>query len=83
MVRSFNMTALEENILDQLLALEQTVAKMPTASPKPDLLPIFNRLDELTAQLPRGTEPDLLHYLHRKSYQKATDFLQQRRSTRA
>ena len=45
------------------------------AEPKPDLMAIFGRLDALTASLPRGTSPDLLHYLP-KSYQKARLFLQ-------
>ena len=74
------MTAIEEQILDKLMALETASAQMATANPKPDLLPIFSQLDELTRQLPPGTEPDLLHYLHRKSYQKACAFLQQRQS---
>jgi hypothetical protein len=72
------MTAIEEQILDNLMALETASARMATTQPKPDLLPIFARLDELTGQLPPGTESDLLHYLHRKSYQKARVFLQQR-----
>jgi hypothetical protein len=72
------MTELEQQILDNLLALEAAAAQMPTANPKPNLLPIFSRLDELAGQLPRGTDPDLLHYLHRKSYQKAAALLQER-----
>ena len=74
------MTLIEEQILDNLVALEAAVAQMATANPKPDLLPIFSRLDELTRQLPPGTEPDLLHYLHRKSYQKARELLQRRQT---
>jgi len=72
------MTVIEQQILDNLLALETAAAQMATANPKPDLLPFFSRLDELTRQLPPGTEPDLLHYLHRKSYQKACALLRQR-----
>jgi hypothetical protein len=72
------MTVIEQQILDNLMALEAAAAQMATANPKPDLLPIFLRLDELARQLPPGTEPDLLHYLHRKSYQKASALLQQR-----
>jgi hypothetical protein len=74
------MTLIEQQILDSLIALETAAAQMTAAKPKPDLLPIFSRLDELTRQLPPGTEPDLLHYLHRKSYQKACALLQQRQS---
>ena len=72
------ITQIEQQILDSLTASEAAVARMAEANPKPDLLPIFSRLDELTCQLPPGTEPDLLHYLHRKSYQKACAFLRER-----
>jgi hypothetical protein len=72
------MTEIEERVLQTLLELERAAEAMATANPKPDLLPIFARLDELTAQLPGATEPMLLHYLHRKSYQKARVFLQDR-----
>jgi hypothetical protein len=58
--------------------LDNAVKKMPTANPKPNLLPLFTRLDELTKQLPRDTDPTLLHYLHKKSYEKARLFLQDR-----
>ena len=37
---------------------------------------LFNRLDELTAALPKDTSRDLLHYLHKKSFQKARLYLQ-------
>jgi hypothetical protein len=74
------MTLIEQQILDNLLALEKAAAQMATANPKSDLLPIFSRLDDLTHRLPPGTEPELLHFLHRKSYQKASALLQQRQS---
>jgi hypothetical protein len=72
------MTRLEQQILDSLLDLETSAAKMATTNPKPDLLPIFARLDELAAQLPPDTDRELLHFLHRKSYQKACALLQHR-----
>ena len=72
------MTDLERTVHQALLELERTVASLPTAHPKPDLLPLFARLDELTRQLPRDTDPGLLHYLHKKSYQKARLFLEGR-----
>lgn len=65
-------------LLQTLQELESAVASMATANPKPNLIPIFDRIEELTRQLPRGTDPDLLHYLHKKSYQKALFFLQGR-----
>lgn len=72
------MTATEQNILNALLELDAAVKSLPTANPKPNLLPLFGRLDDLTRQLPRETDPSLLHYLHKKSYEKARLFLQGR-----
>ncbi len=72
------MNDLERQILDELLGYEDTVRRLPTMNPKPDLLAVFNRLDGLTAQLPRGTDPNLLHFLHKKSYEKARLWLQSR-----
>jgi hypothetical protein len=72
------MTATEQDILQTLVELDRQVKAMATANPKPNLLPTFARLDELTRQLPPQTAPDLLHYLHKKSYEKARLFLQGR-----
>lgn len=72
------MTETERNILRALLDLEATVRAVPMANPKPSLLPLFSRIDELTLQLPRATDPSLLHYLHKKSYEKARLFLEGR-----
>ena len=72
------MTATEQQLLSTLIELEATIARMATANPKPSLLPLFTRLDELTRQLPSSTDPSLLHYLHKKSYEKARLHLQGR-----
>ena len=77
------MTELEQNVLDTLLELERSVEAMPHANPKPNLLPIFSRLDDLTRKLPLTSDPLLLHYLHKKSYQKARLFLQGREAENA
>ncbi len=66
---------LEKDLLAALTELADTVKSMPTANPKPNLMPLFARLDQLTAQMPRHTDPSLLHYLHKKSYEKARLFL--------
>jgi hypothetical protein len=70
--------AAEKNLLNALVELDNAVKSMPTADPKPDLLVIFSRIDELTKQLPRDADPALLHYLHKKSYEKARLHLQGR-----
>lgn len=65
------MTSVEQSILEALNELDGAVRSMATAQPKPDLRPLFRRIDDLTEALPPGSSPDLLHYLHKKSYEKA------------
>jgi hypothetical protein len=72
------MTATEQTILQALVELDRAVKSMPTANPKPNLLPLFNRLDQLARELPPQTDPQLLHYMHKKSYEKARLFLEGR-----
>jgi len=71
-------TSLKKNLLDALIRLDEAVQAMPSANPKPDLPSLFKRIDELAKQLPGGGDPTLLHYLQKKSYQKARLFLQGR-----
>ena len=71
-------TPLEENLLGALLALDEAVKTLPAAKPKCDLLSVFAQIDKLAKQLPRDTDPTLLHYLHKKSYEKARLYLQGR-----
>jgi hypothetical protein len=71
------MTELEKDILAGLVELENTV-KATAKGAKSNLLPLFERLDRLTSQLPKGSDPNLLHYLHKKSYQKARLLLEGR-----
>jgi hypothetical protein len=77
------MNEIEKELLASLDALQKAASAMPTANPKPDLKPLFERLDSLTLRLPKGTDPNLLHYLHHKSYQKARLFLAGRESENA
>lgn len=72
------MTDLERSILKSLVELDKAAKSMATAKPKPDLFPLLARLDELTWQLPKDTAADLVHYLHRKSYEKARLWLEGR-----
>lgn len=69
------MTPAEAEILTVLEQLQTTVAQMATANPKPDLRPLFAKLDQLTKALPKDSDPQLLHFLHRGSYEKATEWL--------
>ena len=72
------MSATERNILQTLIELENAVKAMTGTNPKPNLSPLFNRIDALTDQLPKDTDATLLHYLHRKSYEKARLWLEGR-----
>jgi hypothetical protein len=69
---------IEKSLLNALGELAAAVKAMPSANPKPDLLPLFTRIDELTKQLPTDTDPALLHYLQKKSYEKTRLHLQGR-----
>jgi hypothetical protein len=68
----------EKKLLGALLDLEAAVSSIASANPKPDLAAKFSEIDALAADLPKGSHPQLLHYLQRKSYQKARLFLQGR-----
>jgi hypothetical protein len=72
------MTDVEQNLLQALVALDHAVKGMSTANPKPDLQPLFARLDDLTCALPGNADPNLLHYLRKRSYEKARLFLEGR-----
>lgn len=69
------MSRTESDILKALTELELAVASMPAANPKPNLIPLFAHIDQLSAALPPDTDPTLLHYLRKRSYQKARLFL--------
>jgi len=71
-------TPVENELSGALFELDNAVKSMPAANPKPNLLPLFARIDELAGKLPRETDPALLHYLHKKSYEKARLWLQDR-----
>jgi hypothetical protein len=77
------MDSVEKQILAALDELDLTVKRMPSMHPKPDLQPLFRRLEDLARQLPKGCDPNLLHYLSKRSYEKARLLLQGRDSENA
>jgi hypothetical protein len=71
-----DMTEKEQALHAALVELE-SAAK--TARPaRPDLGRLFERVDALTAGLPADTDRELLHFLHRRSYEKARQWLEER-----
>jgi hypothetical protein len=77
------MNETERDILATLQELDRLVQSMKTADPKPNLIPVFERLDSLTTRLGRDSDPSLLHYLHKKSYEKARLYLEGRAAENA
>lgn len=69
------MTETEKKILEILKALNHEVSSMNGPGAKPNLVRFFNRLDQLTTELPETTHPRLMHYMHKRSYEKALLFL--------
>lgn len=59
------MTDTEADILKALRELDALAAQ------RGNVLPILHSLDSLTRALPKDADPDLLHYLHKRSYEKA------------
>jgi hypothetical protein len=72
------MNDTERQILATLQELDTAVRSMQTAATKPNLVPLFERIDSLRAQLPKQSDPQLLHYLHKQSYEKARLWLEGR-----
>jgi hypothetical protein len=72
------MTATEQGILEALREIETAVANLSKTTEKPDFLSLFARVDALKHQLPSNTDPSLLHYLQKQSWQKARLFLESR-----
>jgi hypothetical protein len=77
------MNETEREILATLKDLEAKVQSIKTAQPKPNLLPVFARLEDLTRQLSPQGDHTLLHYLHKKSYEKARLHLEGREGENA
>jgi hypothetical protein len=77
------MNETEREILSTLRDLDEKIGAMKTANPKPNLLPVFERLDALTDRLGGQAYPSLLHYLHKKSYEKARLHLEGRETENA
>ncbi len=72
------VTSTEREVLNTLLELEERVAALAVTKTGPSLLPLFDQLRQLTDQLPAATDPTLLHYLHKQSWQKARLWLEGR-----
>ncbi len=68
------MNQLEIELLDQLRGLEGDIAR----TPRPDLRPRLAVLDRLLRDLAPDADPELRHFLQRRSYEKARLLLEGR-----
>ncbi|MEK9863396.1 MAG: hypothetical protein ACPGL0_12560 [Limisphaerales bacterium] len=69
------MNTLEKELLERLNALHAAVEQLAAKQGRPNLLELFESIESQASQLPGDTSPTLLHYLSRKSYEKARLFL--------
>ena len=72
------MNDTERQILATLQELDEAVRSMRTATTKPNLVPLFQRIASFRDALPKNSDPQLLHYLHKQSYEKARLWLEGR-----
>jgi hypothetical protein len=73
------MTQLEKQIHEALVALDRAVKSLAGSEKPPDLLPLLTRIDELSLQLPACSDPQLVHFLQRRSFEKALLWLEGRK----
>jgi hypothetical protein len=72
------MTDLEKSLLKSLLALEAAARPSDDPNRKQTLMTTISEVEKMTHSFPKSTDPTLLHYLHKKSYQKAILYLKGR-----
>jgi len=74
---------MNEPIVDLAIALRERRALIADEASRRDekqhisrLAAISQKIDDLNAALPRPVEPQLAHYLERRSYDKALEFIE-------
>jgi aminodeoxyfutalosine synthase len=68
----------EAGLLAALTRLEQTVQARAAGDAAADVRAPLSELDRLVGALPADADPELIHYLRRRSYEKARQFLEGR-----
>jgi hypothetical protein len=69
------MNTAERELMEALVGFERLVGS-GVPGPKPGLGEALARIDAASRRLPVGTPPDLLHYLGKRSYEKARLWLE-------
>jgi len=68
---------LREALRERLAIIGDEEGRRDTGAHMARLRAISERIDELASVLPRPIAPQLAHYLQRRSYDKALEFLEQ------
>jgi hypothetical protein len=68
---------LREALQERLAIIGDEESRRNTGAHMARLSAISERIDKLAAVLPRPIDPRLAHYLQRRSYDKALEFLEQ------
>jgi hypothetical protein len=71
------MVDLREALRERLAIIGDEESRRDTGAHMARLSAISERIDKLATVLPRPIDPRLAHYLQRRSYDKALEFLEQ------
>lgn len=75
------MTSVETQILEAIVEMDRRIQAMKQGGGKPELLPLWRKLDALCAELPRDTHLKLIHFLENKSYERAREWIEENRAS--
>jgi hypothetical protein len=67
---------LKEALRERLAIIHDEESRRDEAKHMARLSAISEKIDKLQAALPRPIDPQLAHYLHRRSFDKALEFLE-------
>jgi hypothetical protein len=69
---------LAQALRERLAIIHDEESRRDTEAHMARLSAVSEKIDKLQAALPRPIDPQLAHYLQRRSYDKALEFLEQR-----
>ena len=75
--KSNAMVALREALQERLTIIGDEESRRDEQTHMARLSAVSEKIDKLQAALPRPIDPQLAHYLQRRSYDKALEFLEQ------
>ena len=70
------VTDLKEALRERLAIIQDEQSRRNTDTHIARLRAVSEKIDQLQAALPQPVDPQLAHYLQRKSYDKALEFLE-------